>query len=51
FWKSLLRDAVETNLVAGKDAEKLKDVISTVFWSEEKDRGEEVPVLSPGEKD
>ena len=47
--ESLLRDAVETNLVSGKDSEKLKDVISTVFWSEEKDR--EVPLLPDSKKD
>lgn len=32
--EGLLRDAVDTNLVTGQDAEKLRDVISTVFWSE-----------------
>ena len=48
--ESLLRDAVETNLVSGKDSEKLKDVIATVFWSEEQDQGK-VPLLSNPKKD
>ncbi len=48
--ESLLRDAVETNLVSGKDSEKLKDVISSVFWSEEQDR-EKVPLLPDSKKD
>jgi len=48
--ESLLRDATETNLVSGKDAEKLKDVISTVFWSEEQDR-QKVPLLPDSKKD
>lgn len=49
--ESLLRDATETNLVAGKDAEKLKDVISTVFWSEEDKSQEKVPLLPDSKKD
>lgn len=49
--ESLIRDAVDTNLVTGKDAEKLKDVLSTVFWSKEESDHEKLSVLSDKKKD
>ena len=48
--ESLMRDALDKNLVVGKDAEKLKDVLSSVFWSKEENE-QQVPVLSPEKKD
>lgn len=48
--ESMMRDALDTNLVVGKDAEKLKDVLSSVFWSKE-DNEQEVSVLSPEKAD
>ena len=35
--ESLIRDALDKNVVVGQDADKLRDVLATVFWSETED--------------
>lgn len=48
--ETLLRDALEKGIVSGQDADKLKDVLSTVFWSESGEKHDKLPVLSNSEE-
>ncbi len=48
--ETLLRDALEKGIVTGQDADKVKDVLSTVFWSASGEEDVKMPLLSDAEK-
>lgn len=49
--ESLLRDALEKGIVSGQDADKVKDVLSTVFWSESGEERSKLPLSSSSEEE